>query len=185
MLRMVPLPRVAGEDVRSSPTYLQPIGDFDQIPVRVADIDRDQRARRALALDRPDFDRDAAATEMLDHLRHRSFGDETEVAGAGRRLLGLGLELMAGAVKVDLLVAEAQRLAPLAERLDRQAEHGRIEGASALDIGDCQNEMVEALDDDHRAASALNRSSSRAKSARAACTSPPSGPYGRGFGFQA
>ena len=56
---------------------------------------------------------------------------------------------MACEMQVDLLWTEAERLASRAEGDARHAEHSRIERNRRVDIGDCQNEMVEVIDRNH------------------------------------
>ena len=72
---------------------------------------------------------------MRDDLGDRRLGDEAQIAGARGRPVGDQARDVVGRVQVDLLLAEAQRRPPFAEGDDLHAEHPRIEGAGALDIG--------------------------------------------------
>jgi hypothetical protein len=56
---------------------------------------------------------------------------------------GFGLELLAGFMQVDFLLAELKRGAPAGERFPGHAEHLLIEGTGALDGSDRQNQMID------------------------------------------
>src|SRR5947209_16471146 len=81
--------------------------DLDQVAIGIAAIHRPDRAERALAPARAEFDLHAACVQVLDHLLRADGGDEAEVgvaglgAGAGRPL-ALVVVMRA---QVDLLAA--------------------------------------------------------------------------------
>jgi hypothetical protein len=64
----------------------------------------------------------------------------------GVRPLRLGLELAAGLVQVDLLVAEPEGDATLAERLEPQAQDSGVEVDAAVAMTGRQDEVVEVVD---------------------------------------
>jgi hypothetical protein len=75
-----------------------------------------------------------------------SRGDEAEIARARRRPVGDKTRNVVGGVQVDLLLAKAQRGAPFAKGDDLHPQHARVEFAGARDIGDSQDQMIEAFD---------------------------------------
>ena len=90
-------------------------GKLDQVPIGVPDIHRGDGPMRAGPFDR---------THMVDmmlmkrggHIIQRILYKQTQVSRARRRLVRLGINLMAGLTNVDLLLAEFQRQPPIAER---------------------------------------------------------------------
>jgi hypothetical protein len=58
----------------------------------------------------------------------------------------LGLELLASLVEVDLLLAERERLAPTRERDDLHAQYPLVEATRELDVGDSEDDVIEAQD---------------------------------------
>src|SRR5947199_370763 len=82
----------------------------------------------------PSDDRHRAALEMRDDFSERQLGDKAQIAGAWGRLVGDQPRDVVGGMQVDLLLAEAQRGAPLTEGDDLHPEHPCIKGAGALDI---------------------------------------------------
>src|SRR4051794_28796091 len=111
------LPRRTGPDGagrgRTGPDGSVP-ADLDQILVRVADVDTADRSEGPGAVDRALLDRDALGREALDHRLQRVVGDEAQVGAPRGRVEGLGLELLPGLMKVDLVAAEGERPAPTA-----------------------------------------------------------------------
>ena len=87
--------------------------------------------------------------QMREHLVERRGGDQAEIARAERRLLRLRRRHRAPVLKVDLLLPEFQRVARLAvrpaERLAREAERSLVEPRRRLDVGDGQDEVVDAV----------------------------------------
>jgi hypothetical protein len=83
--------------------------DLDQVLAGVAEVDGQDRLCGAGAFDRAFPDRDAVCGEDRDHLIQRPGGDQAQVRAAGPRPMGLRLELVAGAVQVDLAATEGQR----------------------------------------------------------------------------
>ncbi len=80
---------------------------------------------------------------MGDHIIERPFGDQAEIATARCWAMGLGLELAAFLMKIDLLAAECQRLSA-AGKLDHcHSQHAGLKIAGCLDRSDSQHEMVE------------------------------------------
>ena len=87
--------------------------------------------------------------EMGEHVVERRGGDQAEIAGAERRPLRLRRRHRAAVLKIDLLPAEFQREARLAVRpaecLAREAERALVEPRRRLDVGDGENEVIDAV----------------------------------------
>src|SRR3546814_10420488 len=83
---------------------------------------------------------------MLGDLADRRLGDQAEIAAAGRRIRRVRHEFAPRLVQVDLLPAEGERGAALAEAHDLHAEDPAVEGAGRLDVADGEHEMVDAVD---------------------------------------
>src|SRR5450830_1604410 len=103
-------------------------GDLDQVQVWVAHIDRADLLRRARAHHRAFDDGPGGGLQAFDHLGQRHGGDEAQVQRAGHRQVGLGLELAAPHMQVDLLLAELEGFAfyrwrATDEALQLQAQH--------------------------------------------------------------
>src|SRR3546814_6236528 len=77
---------------------------------------------------------------------YRRLGDQAEIAAAGRRIRRVRHEFAPRLVQVDLLPAEGERGAALAEAHDLHAEDPAVEGAGRLDVADGEHEMVDAVD---------------------------------------
>src|SRR5438477_8665598 len=103
------------------------IRDLDQVVVGVADIDGLDRADSAGARAGPGDDRNAEAPEMDDDFSERGLADKAQIARAGGRLVGDKTGDVVGRVQVDLLLAKAERGAPLAKRDDLHAEDACVE----------------------------------------------------------
>jgi len=81
----------AGEDDAQGFSHGQPSGgNFDQVHVRVAHVDRQQRPDGAVRAHGSFDDRDAERREVLGVLLDRPCGQEAQVAGAGRRRPAFG-----------------------------------------------------------------------------------------------
>src|SRR5262249_21750094 len=102
------------------------IRDLDEVLVRVADIDRLDRPDGAGARSRSGDDRHLATLQVRDDLGDRHLGDEAQIARARGRPVGDETGDVVGRVQVDLLLAEAQRGASLAEFDDLHAEDARV-----------------------------------------------------------
>src|SRR4051794_4696591 len=89
------------------------VRDLDQVLVRVANVDRLDRADGAGAWSRPGDDRHVALLQMRDDLGEGRRGDEAQIGGAGRGSIGDQAGDVVGRVQIDLLLAEAQRGAAL------------------------------------------------------------------------
>ncbi len=122
-------------------------GDLDQVPVRIAQVDRQDRPGGAAAGHWALFDRDAAGGQMGDPAPQRRIGQEAEVGGTGYGAPGHRGEGRGGGVQVDLLGAEGQGVArrPAGRREgDRgHAQGACVEGHAGVDVGDGQDQMVE------------------------------------------
>src|SRR5690606_36514491 len=62
------------------------------------------------------------------------------------RGVGLRLELAALHMQVELLLTETKRDPPLAEPLERHAEHLRVEADAGIGMARRENEVVESVD---------------------------------------
>ena len=86
---------------------------------------------------------------MRDHVVERHGRDQAEVARPERRLLRFRRRDGVSVLEIDLLPAERERVARLAvrpaERLAREAERPLVELRRRLDVGDGQNEVVDAV----------------------------------------
>ncbi|OWK26385.1 hypothetical protein AJ87_03910 [Rhizobium yanglingense] len=89
------------------------IGYLDEIAVRIAEIDGADSAVGAGAFDGSFLDCNIGCFQMRDDLGECCFGDKAEIRRTRYRLVGFGIEFAPGLVKVDLLIAEFQRLAAL------------------------------------------------------------------------
>lgn len=122
------------------------LADLDQVPVGIAEVERVDRPERAGALDRAFLDGYVRACERrLDGLQ-RHGGDEAEVGRSRRRSQGPGIELATGLVEVELLLAESQRHATVAEAFPVHIQRALVERDRRLDVSDGEHEMVETID---------------------------------------
>src|ERR1700704_1964251 len=83
---------------------------------------------------------------MRDDFGERRLADEAQIARARGRLDGNKARDVVRRMKVDLLLPETQRRTALAKGHDLHPEPPRVEIAGASDIGDRQDEMVQARD---------------------------------------
>src|SRR4051794_6544144 len=82
------------------------LGELDEVAVRVAHVERPQRADRARPGDRPLLDWDAGRVELALDVRERAVDEQAEVRGAGRRAPRVWRVLGARDVEVELLEPE-------------------------------------------------------------------------------
>src|SRR5450759_921458 len=66
-------------------------------------------------------------------------------------MLRTGREFAAGKMQVDLLAAESDCLAPIAERDRRHSQNALVKGAGLLDAGHGQNKVIDGVDVHYRA----------------------------------
>src|SRR2546426_181566 len=157
-----------------SPTMAPLVGDLDQIAVGVAEVDRLEGAAGARALDRSLLDGDAPCSQVLDPPRQRLAREQAHVGGPRRRPRGLGVELPPGLVQVDLLGAESQRRAPLAEDDDLHAQHALVKLSGGGDVAHGEDEVVEPVDLQTKTLSGRKASASPGRAPRTR-TGPVSG----------
>jgi len=120
-------------------------GDFEEIAVGVAEVDRDHGAEGSVAVDGALFDGDFEGFEVGDGLFGCGFGNEAEVGGAGGGFGGLGVEGVVGLVEVDLHVSEVE--GPAAFDLDGlEAEGGFVKVECGFEVRYGENEVVQAED---------------------------------------
>jgi hypothetical protein len=82
------------------------------------------------------------------------------------------LQRRAGRMQVDLLLAELQRGTTGAEAHDLHAEHALVEVTAAVDVGDGEDQVVQAFEMDHARSVAPPASSQCAVSGRWRCLAP-------------
>ena len=100
------------------------------------------------------FKGDAMIGEAVLPFCHRHVAEQTQIdrprhRPAGMRNIGRGFS-----VNIDFLIAKTERAPRRAaigriENLQFHAKHIAIEGDSAVDIGGCQNDMVDGCDHDN------------------------------------
>src|SRR5476649_835754 len=122
------------------------LGNLDQILIRIADVDRAQGKARAGARYRPEFNRNIRRAQLRDHLVQRPVREETNVQRSRRRMRGIAVGHRALVVEVDLLLAETQRLAPLAEGFQLQPQAAGVEIDALLGIARGQHQVIQTLD---------------------------------------
>jgi hypothetical protein len=125
---------------------LQVLRYLDQVQVRISNIHRADAPGRTGARAGPLFDPHARCLEAIDHRLERQRRDEAQVERARHRQVRLRLELGALHMQVDLLVAEAKRLPPLAEALVVHAQHVDVEAHAGGLVGSGEDEVVEVID---------------------------------------
>ncbi|KAG0751414.1 hypothetical protein G6F24_014347 [Rhizopus arrhizus] len=113
---------------------------------------------------------------MGQHIGSRRARDQAQIGTARRGLRGVRLQRCTGRVQVDLLLAELQRSAAGAETHDLHAKHALIEVTAALDVGNGEDQMVEAVDEDHARSLTLRALPGCAASGRWRCRSRRASP---------
>jgi len=121
------------------------VGYFDEVVVGIADVDGADFTDGAGAFDGAFFDVDAERGEVLDDFVERGEGDEAEVGGAWGWVGGFGVEFVAALVEIDLLVAEAERLAAV-EGDGVHAEDFGVKVDGGVEIGYGEDYVVELFD---------------------------------------
>src|SRR5688500_1591836 len=124
-------------------------GDFHQVQVRIANVDRADRPLRAGLADRAFDDPDPCLVEALDDLLQGHAGDEAQVQRAWHGDVGARGELLPPLVQVDLLAAELEREALLGRGLEAHqvhAEHHAVEADAGVLVAGGEDDVVDALD---------------------------------------
>src|SRR5690606_24461334 len=125
---------------------LQGVGKFDEVQVRIAQVDRADRAGGTGPPDRALDNGHALLCAVLDDLFQWGGDDEAEIRRTWLRAFGLRLELAPGRVQIDFLATEGQRLTPFAERHRLHAQHAAVEVRRDIDVGDGQDQVIEVAD---------------------------------------
>src|SRR5438105_11069286 len=123
--------------------------DLDEIEVRVAYVDRSDRAGSSRLHHRTLHYFDSCACQFPDHLLEGCGSDEAQVQAAGHRHVRLGIELPAPFVQVDLLVAELEREALPGwrpESLKSHAEDLGIEADAGVLVAGGEDDVVDVVD---------------------------------------
>jgi hypothetical protein len=114
--------------------------------VRVAQVAADDGPGGAGAFHRALFHGDSRCGQLCDDISDIVVDDQADVCASRRRAQCLGLELLAGLVKVDLAGPEGQRGAPGAEGHHVHAEGLGVERDGCLDACHRQHEMIKPVD---------------------------------------
>src|SRR6266480_2224977 len=123
--------------------------DLDEIEVRVAYVDRSDRAGSPRLHHRTLHYFDSRARQFPDHFLEGRRSDEAQVQAAGHRHVRLGIELPAPFVQVDLLVAELEREALPGRRpefLQSHAEDLGIEADAGVLVAGGEDDVVDVVD---------------------------------------
>jgi len=86
-------------------------GHFDQVSVRVPEIDGGDRSLRTGSANRPLDDLYPVGEKTGHHIRHRCGCDQAKIRRSRDRPVGLGVKFMAHLMEIDFLMAEHQGLA--------------------------------------------------------------------------
>lgn len=120
--------------------------NLDQVHIRITEVDREYGTTRTGPAHGAFDDRDLMTPKVLHRIAERHGGDEAEIGGAGGGTSRLRLELSPDLMQVDLLITEGKRLPPLTERDHLHAEDAGVEAACHADVGDGENEVIDAVD---------------------------------------
>jgi hypothetical protein len=131
----------------AAPRGSQIVADFNQVEVRVSDVNRKHVAQGAVACHRHKFDGVVTGVQMRDYFIERGLCDEAQVPRSRSRMHCLWLELLPRLVKVDFLFPKSERLS-ISERNQFHAQGGGVKRDSCVDTGDGEDEMVEMIDNE-------------------------------------
>lgn len=120
--------------------------ELQEIPVRITAVNRHDGSASASTRHRPIDHLNATGVQVREHGGRCCGSEEAEVCRSRRRDGGLGLVLATDLVQVDLLRAEREGPAALAERDLHHAEHACVERRRGLKITDGEDEMVDGVD---------------------------------------
>ena len=124
---------------------LQLIRNFNQVAVRIADVERDDGAGCAGAADRAFQYCDIAGSKMCGDCIQRHRRKEAKVGRTRRGAFGLGLKFAAVLMQVDFLRTEGECLSAFAKGDRAHAQHALIKIGSGVYIFDRQYQMVEGI----------------------------------------
>jgi 8-oxo-dGTP pyrophosphatase MutT (NUDIX family) len=138
---------------KSSPRSLTVVvgGDLDEVAVRITEVDRGDRASRPSPGNWSFLDPHVAGAQVGHHPVKWGRGDQADIDRSWSGSAGLGLQLVTRLVQVELVGAEAEGAAVGAEGDRLHAEHADIEVDGLVDVGNGEDQMVNAVDD-HRCA---------------------------------
>ena len=120
-------------------------GHFDQVPIRIPEIDGGDRSLRAGSANRPLYDLHPVSAKTSHHIRHRRGRDQTKIRRSRDRPVGLGVKFMAHLMEIDFLIAKYKGLARTVEHDFAYAEDLRIKSAGGGDVAYRQNDMVDSV----------------------------------------
>lgn len=122
--------------------FLEIVRNFNQVLIRIPEVDRENFPGRARSLRWRDFNGHTVAFQMIQHLVHRGMGDQAQVTRSRGGCECFGLKLMANLMKVDFLLPKLQGFTIALERDDFHTQDGLIKGTGAVKIRNSENEMV-------------------------------------------
>jgi hypothetical protein len=125
-------------------TSLLIVGELDEIVVRVTDVEGTDRTVGSKTVHWALFDGYVEVAELGGDLIERSSDNQAEVGRARPRLRSVRDELVAMLVEIDLLVAQVHGAAPIG--VDDLHAETPIEDAGLLNIGDSENEVIDAVE---------------------------------------
>src|SRR5438093_7708388 len=123
--------------------------ELDEIEVRIAYVDRADRAGSSGLHHRALHYLDSRACQFRDHLFEGHASDEAQVQAAGHRHVRPGIELPAPFVQVDLLAAELEREALLGRRAEFFEPHAQdpgIEADAGVPVAGGEDDVIDAVD---------------------------------------
>ena len=129
------------------------VGNFDQIAVRVAQIDGLDRSGGAIAGDGTFDDLRSVARKMLHPVCQRGGAEKTQVRAACRRPVCVGLKGVGRRVQIDLVKTKLQRCAGGSvgrcegDRL--HPENGRVKRATRADVRNGQDKVIQMMECGH------------------------------------
>ena len=122
---------------------------FDEVAVRVAEVDGTQRSKGTPSRDRTGHNRHMLSAQVRKDIAERNGRDDTEVRRPNRGSLGFRWGLGPAVLKVDLLIPEAQRIPRLPfrspEELPLETENSLVEPRGLLEVADREDDVIEPV----------------------------------------
>jgi hypothetical protein len=129
------------------PIHLKVVADFNQVEVRIAQVNGTNCTHGAGAHHRPLLNLTVSCIQVGNHILKRDFGDEAQISGPRSRVRGLGIDLSSCLVEIDFLLSKSERLS-IAER-DHFHPQGRgVESNGRVDVGYGENQVIEMVDNE-------------------------------------
>ncbi len=116
--------------------------DFEQVAIKITEVDGHQKLCGTSPLYRTQKKRDTTGGQVCDHVLKRHRCQKTEVGRAWSQMLSLWLDFFPLLMEIDFLIPELKRLSPFSKADHLHSQDARIELTGCLNILHREDKVV-------------------------------------------